>query len=75
MWNQHSRLLLENGKVPFPFRAFDGLVKQGIWDFRRDRSQGIAIRLWNECHQRGKQEEEIGALYGVDDLPVTFPHH
>jgi hypothetical protein len=73
--DSHSRLLLENVKVPFPFRAFDGFVKQGVWDFLRDRSQDIAIRLWSECHQRGMQEEEIGALYGVDDLPVIFRHH
>lgn len=30
--NSHSpRLLLENVKVSFPFRAFDGFVKQGVW--------------------------------------------
>lgn len=73
--DSHSRLHLEVVKVPLPFKDFDDFVKQGVWDFLRDRSQDIAIRLWNECHQRGRQGEEIEASCGLDNLPVTFPNH
>lgn len=50
--DSHNRLLLENVKVFFPFKAFDEFVEQGVWNFLRDRSQDLAMRLWNECHQR-----------------------
>lgn len=73
----HNNLLLENVEVPFPFQAFDESVKQSVWQFLRDRSLNMALRVWNEYQQRRRQEEITRAEYGLDDLqgrPFTIPH-